>query len=177
MNKRCVLAAVLFICMVFLSAGACAAPDVEFVLPSGVRVQIVERPFAEGHFKMSGCLKVNQACLINGHVPFGSDLDLPKTYVKRITASYQGHSYSLDASDMYDAWGRRPLEFKGGIRYFGGGCADPKSCGFRGIFSDGAGTYVAEWRVVNGVSVRTVLTDSNDVVSLFMTQIDPPDFE
>jgi hypothetical protein len=36
---------------------------------------------------------------------------------------------------------------------------------------------VAEWRVVNGTAVRTVLTDSHDVVTLFMKNIDTPDFE
>jgi hypothetical protein len=78
---------------------------------------------------------------------------------------------------MYNAWGSRPLEFIGSVRYFGGKCVDAKNCSFRGLFSDAGGSFVAEWRVINGVSTRTVLTDSSDVVSLFMKNIDPPEYE
>jgi hypothetical protein len=77
---------------------------------------------------------------------------------------------------MYDAWGGRPLEYKGTIRYFGGKCSDQKNCQFRGIFSDGAGSFVAEWRIVGGVPTRTVLSGSDDIVHLFMKNIDPPEF-
>jgi hypothetical protein len=78
---------------------------------------------------------------------------------------------------MYDAWGARPLEHPGAVRYFGGKCIDSANCQFRGLFSDAAGSFVAEWRVVNGISVRTVLTSSDDVVSLFMKKIDPPEYD
>jgi hypothetical protein len=156
---------------------AYAEQNIAFELPSGVRVEIVEATFNKALFKVSECGVHAPACLINGHVPFGNDFTLPKTYTKSITVSYQGQSYSLDVSDMYDAWGTRPLEYKGGIRYFGGKCFDAKSCQFRGVFSDGAGTFVAEWRIVGGVSIRTVLTYSNDVVRLFMQHIDPPEFD
>ena len=101
---------------------------------------------------------------------------MPKTYVKGITVSYRGKSYSLNSSDMFNAWGERPLEING-IRYFGGECFDVRNCRFRGIFSDAAGTFVAEWMVVDGVSVRTVLTNSSDVESLFLRHIDPPWFK
>ena len=150
--------------------------SIAFLLPSGVRVEIVEAAFNKALFKVSKCGVHAPACLINGHVPFGNDSELPKTYTKSITVSYQGQSYSLDVSDMYDAWGDRPLEVKGVIRYFGGKCFDAKNCQLRGVFSDAAGSFVAEWRIVGGVSVRTVLTNSNDVVKLFMQHIDPPEF-
>ena len=89
------------------------------------------------------------------------------TYLKNITASYQGHSYTLDVADMYNAWGNRSLEHPGVIRYFGGRCYDKSNCQFRGIFSDAAGSFVAEWLIVDGLAIRTVLTSSNDVVNLF----------
>ena len=78
---------------------------------------------------------------------------------------------------MYDAWGARPLEQEGVIRYFGGKCFDKENCQLRGVFSDGAGSFVAEWRIVNGHAARTVLTTSSDVVNLFKQHIDPPSFE
>jgi hypothetical protein len=102
---------------------------------------------------------------------------MPKTYVKGITISFQGKSNALNVSDMYDAWGNRPLEYPGTIRYFGGKCVDERNCQRRGIFSDGAGAFVAEWLIVDGRVFRTVLTGSNDVVDLFIKHIDPPEFE
>jgi hypothetical protein len=148
-----------------------------FTLPSGVRVKIVEAPFDKSRFKVEGCSDQDQMCRINGRIPFGTAFGLPETYVKSIMISSKGRSYSLNASDMYNAWGSRPLEHKGSIRYFGGKCNDLKNCQFRGVFSDAGGSFVAEWRVVNGMPIRTTLTDSNDVVTLFMKNIDPPEFE
>lgn len=87
------------------------------------------------------------------------------------------HSYSLDVSDMYDAWGRRPLEHAGIIRYFGGKCFDNKNCLLRGLFSDAAGSFVAEWQIVDGLPIRSVLSSSQDIVHLFMEHIDPPEFD
>ena len=160
-----------------------AAPDAfaggaaRFTLPSGVSVEIVEAPFDASVFEIKGCSEKAPACLINGQVPFGTAYGLPKTYVKSITATFNGKSHSLDVSSMYDAWGARPLEHPGAVRYFGGKCFDSRNCQFRGLFSDAAGSFVAEWRVVNGTSVRTVLTSSDDVVSLFLKHIDPPEYD
>lgn len=78
---------------------------------------------------------------------------------------------------MYNAWGNRPVEYPGVVRYFGGKCFDKKNCQFRGLFSDAAGTFVAEWLIVDGHSTRTVLTSSSDVVVLFTENIDPADFD
>jgi hypothetical protein len=73
---------------------------------------------------------------------------------------------------MYDAWGKRPLEVKGIIRYFGGSCCATDFCVFRGIFSDGAYSFVAEWVVGGGIATRTVLTSSDDIMQLFTKNID-----
>jgi len=100
----------------------------------------------------------------------------PKTYVKSITISFKGQEYSLDASDMYDAWGSRRLEYPGVIRYFGCNCFDKTNCQLRGIFADGAATFVAEWRIIDGRSVRTVFAFDDDIVDLFMKNIDPPEY-
>ena len=160
-----------------LPSAAMAETKASFTLPSSVKVQIVEDTFQKGHFKVEGCTEQAEVCRINGRVPFGTAFGLPKTYVKSIKISFQGQSYSLNSRDMYNAWGARPLEYKGTVRYFGGKCDDSKNCQFRGLFSDAGGAFVAEWRIVNGESIRTVLTDSNDVVNLFMKNIDPPEFE
>jgi hypothetical protein len=172
MNNRAFIASLLLI-----APGGAVFANAAFTLPSGVHVQITEEKFQRNQFKIVGCKNVDKSCLINGHIPFGIMDSLPSTYLKAITVSYLGHSYSLDVANMYDAWDVRPLEFKGSVRYFGGSCSDNQNCRFRGLFSDGAATFVAEWCVVNGSSTRTVLTDSSDVVDLFMRHIDPPDLD
>jgi hypothetical protein len=159
-------------CAAVFSVNAHAASV--FTLPSGVRVEIIESPFQKGSIELADCGKPGKACRINGHLAFGVAFGLPKTYVKSISVSFKGQSYALDSSDMFNAWGSRPLAASGVVRYFGGQCSDAKNCEFRGIFSDGAGTFVAEWRIVDGIPMRDLLTDSSDIIDLFMHNIDPP---
>lgn len=168
--------AIIAITWLLLSTSAPAETNARFVLPSGVKVSITESPFIMARAKVTrrGARRAGAGCLIDGRIPFGVMGDLPETYVKSITISVQGKVYLLDASQMYDAWGSRPLEYPGAIRYFGGWCADASDCQVRGVFSDGASIFVAEWRVVQGQTMRTVLTDSRDIVELFMAHIDPP---
>jgi hypothetical protein len=167
--------------MILLSAlfstSVIAEMTANLILPSGVTVTIIEAPFQKARFKVEGCSNKTSTCRINGRIPFGVAFGLPRTYVKSITISFRGRSHTLDASDMYDAWGGRPLEYPGMVRYLGGKCFDTRNCQIRGLFSDAAGSFVAEWRIVNGLVVRTVLTDSNDVVNLFTKNIDPPEFD
>jgi hypothetical protein len=171
-------------------AGAVFAADstVAFTLRSGVVIRIVEAPFDPAAHRIKGCgvgPRANPSalvtCLIDGKPVFGSDTQLPQTYVKSITAKFQGQSYALDVSQMYNAWGTRRFEMTvkgvGTVRYFGGSCQDSSNCVLRGLFSDAAGAYVAEWQVIDGVSVRTVLTSSGDIVGQFIQHIDPPEYE
>lgn len=137
----------------FRAVAEAADSNASFTLPSGVLVTIIEAPFKKANFKIVGC-NGHDACFINGHVSFGVLEKIPKTYVKSISVSFKGRSFELDASDMYDAWRGRPLEVKG-VRYFGGQCATVNYCQFRGLFSDAAGSFVAEWVVVEGKPFRT----------------------
>jgi hypothetical protein len=142
-----------------------------FTLPSGVSIQIIETPFVSKGHDIKGCTGDFDLCIIDGRIPYGSFIDLPHTRLKSMIAVYRGKRYSLDTSQMFNAWGRRPLT-DGDTRYFGGGCYDEDNCLFRGLFSDGAGTFVAEWRVRNGVSERTILTRSTDVMNVVRNNID-----
>lgn len=161
--------------MLCVSAAVFAAEvSVEFVIPAGVKVRILEVPFDETPMRYDQ----REPCLVDGKVPFGVDCTKPKTAVKRITVTVNGREVDLDSSGMYNAWEGRPLQTKPdpktkrSFRYFGGRCAEPGICVFRGIFSDGAGTFVAEWLVFAGASQRTVLTSSDDVVSQIMRNVD-----
>jgi len=134
----------------------------QFVLPSGIQVRIVE----------ASCEGAGTVCQTRGKIAAGVFLgESPLTYLKEITITNKGKTYRLDTSGMFNAWGNRPLEYPGVIRYFGGYC-DERTCVVRGIFADAALTYVAEWVVVDGVQERTTLTGSQDVVNVFMKNID-----
>ena len=163
--------------LALLQTAAGLAEGAVFTLPSGVTVRILEAPFKKELWQVEGCSSAEAACRINGQLPFGAAFGLPSTYVKSITIEYKGRTHALDVSGMFDAWGGRPLEHKGVVRYFGGKCSDAHNCQVRGLFSDAAGAFVAEWMVVNDRATRTVLTDSKDVVHLFITNIDPPEYE
>jgi hypothetical protein len=78
---------------------------------------------------------------------------------------------------MYNAWNGRPFEYKGSIPLFRGQVLQYKGLSVSRFLSDGAGSFVAEWRIVNGMPIRTVLTDSDDIISLFMKNIDPPEYD
>ena len=159
------------------STSALADTTSTFTLPSDVDVTIVESVFDKEMFNVERCPSSGSICRINGRFPYGMDINVPQTYVKSITISFQGTSYALDVTDMYNAWGDRPLQYPGGIRYFGGKCFDKKNCQFRGLFSDAAGAFVAEWWIVDEVAIRTVLTSSRDVVHLFVENIDPLEYD
>ncbi|MGD0663104.1 MAG: hypothetical protein ABSD38_34075 [Syntrophorhabdales bacterium] len=139
----------------------------KFVLPSGIEVRIVE----------ASCKGAGTACQTKGIVAEGVFVgEIPLTYLKEIAITHKGRIYQLDTSGMFNAWGNRPLEYPGVVRYFGGHC-DEKTCVIRGLFADAALTYVAEWVVVDGVPARTVLTGSQDVVDVFMKNIDGVEFD
>jgi hypothetical protein len=162
--------------VLFVVASAAADPhSADFTLPSGIKVEIIEAGFESAAHTILGCDGAMPVCRINGQVPMGPDNGIPQTYVQSITVAFEGQSYALDASNMYDAWGERPLEADGIARHFGGTCSDPYNCAFRGVFSDGAGVFAAEWHVVNGQARRTVLTKDEALIASFQQEIDPPE--
>jgi hypothetical protein len=165
---------VLFVLFLLTVEAHAAEGTVTFKLPSGVIVQIDERSFDRSKASVLGCTEAEPGCVIDGHVAIGTAGLLPRTYLRSISVTVDGASYYLDVSGMFNAWGGRPLEVKGVVRYFGGRCWNDRNCRFRGLFSDAGGAFVAEWAIVDGVALRTVLSDSSDLVDLFRRNIDPP---
>ncbi|HEY9051773.1 MAG TPA: hypothetical protein VIQ03_09535 [Gammaproteobacteria bacterium] len=117
-----------------------------------------------------------EASLPNGEIIFGATNE-PKTYVSNITFSIKKKSYQLDSKYMYNAWGGRPVEVPDVIKYLDAHCYDTENCTIRGLFSDAGGSFVAEWKITNGIPLRTIITDSPDVVYFFTKNITPPIFD
>jgi hypothetical protein len=139
----------------------------EFILPNGAKTTIVESVFDKNEFKIEKCRNNDDVCYINNEESFGI-LTVFKSYVKSITVNYLGEVYSLDSSSMYNAWGENTLKYARKIQceygdgycldsYFYGLCQDKYNCVFRGYFSDAAAAFSAEWAIINGKSVRTVI--------------------
>jgi len=98
-------------------------------------------------------------CLIDGKPFFGQDLDsaLPRMELASLSVSTDGKEVALDISGMFNPNGYAELrsdQFK-----------VVQADGFNafeiiGLFSDGAGTYVAVWKVMAGGSIRTLISGS-----------------
>lgn len=159
-----------------LMSVACAN-EKAFDLGGGLKLHLEEREFVSSEWEIELCPGSESVCLINGKVPFGVEGSTPKSYLYKLEITNGNQTYQLDISNMFNAWGKRPLEYSGTVKYFFGTCQNPKWCTFRGLFSDGAGSFVAEWKVRMGLTERTVITNSNDIVHLFITHIEPPTYE
>lgn len=102
-------------------------------------------------------------CLIDGAPFFGSDGKVPTEKIVKIVFSDKDGSTSLDVSGMYDP-GINNDNIKDKIRiepYWG------KFYKVTGHFSDGAGTYIAQWLVTSDGSIRTHISDIETVDELY----------
>jgi hypothetical protein len=143
---------------------------------NSIRVTLVEKKFNPEQAKIERCQNDMVICLINGGIPFGTAGSMPKTYLDKLNLEIGDKSYDLETSNMYNAWGEKPKEISGVIKYMAVHCYSPKTCTLRGIFSDAAGSFVAEWIISNGIPLRTILSNSKDIVNLFIKKISPPVF-
>jgi hypothetical protein len=60
---------------------------------------------------------------------------------------------------MYEPWFGTPSRDTVSLARYGDGWV------LTGLFSDGAGTYVARWRILSGTSLREVISDNEDLIS------------
>src|SRR6266516_3147947 len=77
---------------------------------------------------------------------FGTDGGTPHTKLKKLTLLQGNEKTPLDVSCMYDPWFEQvdPSRFKVVVR-------NRRSVVLTGVFSDAAGSYVAEWLIVDGL--------------------------
>ena len=90
---------------------------------------------------------------MNGRPIFGTDGTIPKFTLTKATLTVGRNKYDLQVDNMYNPWfgdGVYDKLFK--IRI------DGTEIRLTGLFSDGAGSYGAEWLIVGKSSIRTILT-------------------
>jgi hypothetical protein len=108
--------------IVFFSSTTLASDEKRYELDGGIVVTIEEAQFTPEQHDIKNCASSKIPCTIDGVFPFGTAFNIPRTYLKRLTFSIKNKTYELDTSGMYNAWGNRPLEHKGSIRYLGAHC-------------------------------------------------------
>ena len=96
---------------------------------------------------------------IDGRPIFGTDGDIPKYTLTKATLTIGGNKYDLQVDNMYEPWfGDRPNDRLYKIK------KDGTEIHLTGLFSDGAGSYGAEWLIVGKSSIRTILTQDEWVL-------------
>jgi hypothetical protein len=111
------------------------------------------KSFTPTQHKITTCkvLDWTGTCLVDGKPIFGTDWETPTSQLVEAVVLLGGRTIKLDVSSMFNPWTgeARKKDFR--ITEVEGGLV------IHGEFSDGAGSYVAEWLIVDGSSVRTKL--------------------
>jgi hypothetical protein len=110
------------------------------------------RAFEEADHDIALCGET--ACLIDGLPVYGVYESLSVREIEALYVRFGQQEIALDHSGMYNPWSPREdrevdvwLVDEPGERWV-----------IRGMFSDGAATYVAEWVIIRDKSMRTILT-------------------
>jgi hypothetical protein len=151
---------VVFYCPLVFSQTSDATRQVALDLGHGIKLTMTASPFDPRKHSVERCQHEDWSgvCLIDGKPVFGTDGDVPRARLDRATVQVKSRVVELDTSCMYDPWVGRPdstlfsaAENEDGIL-------------ITGKFSDGAGSYFAQWLVVKGGSVRTVLSTDEELL-------------
>jgi hypothetical protein len=96
---------------------------------------------------------------VNNEIIFGSDGEIPKYKLVKAIVTKGGQIYCLQTDNMYNPWfgdneDYLPFRFlKDGTNYH-----------LKMLFSDGAGSYAAEWLIVGKSCVRTLLSSDDQLI-------------
>jgi len=96
---------------------------------------------------------------INGLMAFGTDGNNPKYKLSRAVLIKGKSIYNLQVDNMYNPWfGEKANEklFKAEL--------DGTNLIIRGLFSDGAGSYGAEWLIAGNTCTRTILSRDEKII-------------
>ena len=145
---------VLLITLIILAASHAYAADSDqsFAVQLGenISLQMTSTPFSEKQHKITKC-KINDwsgVCLIDEKLIFGTDWDMPRNQLTRAEVKIGKIVVSLDVSCMYNPWFSKPKPEDFKVKKIEGGYT------VTGHFSDGAGSYDAEWLIIQNRSVR-----------------------
>ncbi|NIR48161.1 hypothetical protein GWO43_06865 [candidate division KSB1 bacterium] len=135
-----------------------------FELQPGVKLQIVAAPFDSTKHSIERCKIVDWTgvCLIDNEPVFGTDWEIPRSSIKRIYLKVNDRKIELESSSMFNPWFTKPDERSFSLQRW-----TQEGWIVRGYFSDAAGSYVAEWRVIKDKSIRTVISSDESIIISF----------
>ena len=89
----------------------------------------------------------------------GTDGEIPEYKLTKAILNIGNTRIDLQIDDMYNPWfgekfNRKLIKLEG----------KKNNLKLKVIFSDGAGTYLAEWLINDNVSIRTILSSDENVV-------------
>jgi len=121
-------------------------------LGEGMSLRITVVPFESKKHKITKCQIIDWSgiCLIDGKPVFGADWGLPRNQLVQAELRIGVKTINPDVSCMYNVT-PTPQDFT--LEKVEGGYL------IRGHFSDGAGSYEAEWFVIQNSSVQTRLAN------------------
>jgi hypothetical protein len=103
----------------------------------------------------------NELTLINTKQVFGTDYELPQTVLDSAKVQLYDQIINLDVSCMYNPWFGN-INFNNFKHKW-----DNDYLYINGLFSDGAGGYITQWRIYNDNSIRTIISNDESIIFLF----------
>ena len=152
----------LLIAIAIASADETKGDNVTVSLSKNVALKMRSKPFIQKNHKIATCNILDHMgiCLVDGKPVFGTDWETPKSQLIGAMVVINGEMpVKLDVSCMYNPWAGQPQKKNFAVTTVEGGLV------VHGEFSDDAGSYVAEWVIVDGSSVRTKLEKDVDLRS------------
>lgn len=140
--------------------GFSQSQETKIELDSGIYIVGVVETFNPENHQIDSCdvgASWQAVCLIDGSLWYGSDISpvSPRNQLKRLSVNIHGEEVNLDVSGMYNPSYKNVIYKK----HFSIKRCNEGYC-LKGWFSDGAGTYVAMWKIIKDKSMRILI--SND---------------
>lgn len=127
---------------------------------NGYTLNIAFEKFDPKSHKLVWCKK-EYLCSIDGAQLIGTDSSIPVASIRSIYIRLNGKNIKLDSKNMYiGSWKHAELHAKNiTVRKLSN-----LMFKVRGVFSDGAGAFYAEWNIRGDISMRTILSDSESLI-------------
>jgi len=146
-----------------LSVAAHTETQTTFVFSPNLSLHLHASAFDATKHQVRRCkvLDWEGVCLIDGRPVIGTDWEVPKSVLDHLELEVDGRRVPLDVSSLYNPWVGSPSQ-----KFF---CVSSVEGGWvvRGLFSDGAGGYGAEWLVIDGSSLRTRISMDESFMEQF----------
>ena len=141
---------------------------VVFEFDHNIKLHMIASLFDSTKHNIQHCniLDWSGVCLIDGAPFLGTDWEMPKSVLKRAYIEINGKEIELETFGMYNPWFVYTKK-----EFFSVEGWTESGWIVRGFFSDGAGSYVAEWKIINGASIRTILSNDEYLIAKFYNEM------